>query len=177
MHSFPAGATARQQPHFTVRGFVEVHAQALQPLDDERGIKSQHLHQLRLVGKMPSADDVQVVVVGRILGGVGRLNPALRHDGVGVSVAELRGDDDLHPVFLGKEGGRGPRATAANDQDIRFIVGFREVHDLGIDSALGLEEIHHLVRVGVAVPLVGPDLELPAPLFLVVGMIGLQAPL
>ena len=75
-------------------------------------------HQIALIGEVAAADGIEIVVVGRIAFLGRALDAALGHDGVGVAVAQLGGDDDLAAALRRHDRSRGAGPAAAEDQDV-----------------------------------------------------------
>ncbi len=149
---------------------VQHHPQAFKPLDHLCCVGDEAINQLRNVLEVSPTHGIQVVVEGRILAHLFRcLDSPFCHHGVGIAVAELIGDDHLNPMFLGQECRCRTGTTATNDQYIRLIRNSGKIHGVGIDPALGLQEIHDLMVNGVA--LVGTNSNLPSGFVLIIGMI------
>ena len=72
-----------------------------QPLNGARRFLGQCLRQLGDVCEMATAEDVEIVVVGRILPPLcRRLNTTLSHHGVSITVTQLGCDSDLGALLL-----------------------------------------------------------------------------
>jgi hypothetical protein len=169
VHALARGAAAVQRLQAPVLELVEVAAQVEQPLDHVRRLGHQGLDEGGLVLEMPAADHVEVVDAGRVLVALGGgLDAALGHHGVGVAVAELGGQDHLGALLLGEQGGRAAGAAAADDEHVRLVLDLGQVDLRGVDAALRLEQVHHLV--GDVVALGRAHLDLAAPFVLGVGM-------
>ena len=170
VHALPRRAAAVHGLEASVLVLGEHRPQFFQPGHDLGRLDDQRFDELGVVLEVPAAHGVQVVVIGRVLLGLGRgLDAALGHHRVGVADAELRGHEDAGPVLPGQEGRRRARATGADDEDVGLVVDVTEVDRVGVQAALGMEDLDHLL--GDAVALVGADQDLRPPLFLEVGVV------
>ena len=89
---------------------------------------------------------------------VGCLNSPLGHHRICIAVPELGCNDHPSPMLLGHQRCRRPCSSPTDDEDIRLIGNLIEIDRIGIESALGLEEIHDLRRDRVALARTHPDL-------------------
>ena len=133
MHALPRRAAAVHGLEASVLVLGEHRPQFFQPGHDLGRLDDQRFDELGVVLEVAAAHDVQVVVIGGVLLGLGRgLDAALGHHRVGVADAELGGDEDAGPVLPGQEGRRRARATAADDEDVGLVIDVTEVDRVGI---------------------------------------------
>ena len=89
VHPLAGCATSVDGDHCTVGVLVVHHPQLLVPLDHQGSVLDQGLNELRFVGEVAAAHDVQVMDGRRVLGFAGSLDATLGHHGVRVPEAQL----------------------------------------------------------------------------------------
>ena len=169
VHPLAGSATTVDGDHCAVGVLVVHHPQLLVPLDHQGSVHDQGLDELRLVGEVAAAHDVQVMNGRRVLGFAGSLDAALGHHGVRVPEAQLGGQEGLRTRLGGHHRGGRTRTAATDDQHIHVPIDLLEVHVPGLDRRVGLQHVSELVVRGV--PLVGSDQYVPLLLILEVGVI------
>ena len=168
VHALAGGAAAVGRDHGAVRRLVKFHAEPGQPLDGLRRVHDELVQKILLRGKMAAAVGVEEMLGRGVVGLVGGLDAALGHHGVGVAHAELRDDHDLRTGLVSLDGGRAACAAAADDENVRLVIGLREVKLLVQDARFTLEQVGQLQRDLLA--LVGAEAQLGELLGAVVGM-------
>ena len=168
VHTLAGRAAAVGGDHGAVGRLVKLHAESGQPLDGLRRVHDELIQKILLRGKMSAAVGVKEVLGGGVVRLVGSLNATLGHHGVRVAHAELRDDHDLHARLVGLNGCGAARAAAADDENVRLIVGLRQVECLMQNARFALQQLRQLQRD--LLPLVGAEAQLGKLLGAVVGM-------
>ncbi len=145
MHAFSAGTAAVFLHHRMIEVLVKHHAQVFQPLDHQRGIQYQRLHQIGVVGKVTAADHIQIVNGRRVFSAIGGLDAALGHHGVGVAKAQLRHQSHFGAVIGGQNGCAGSGPATADDEDIGINFRLAEVK-AGLDERASFHHIGQFMR-------------------------------
>ena len=117
---------------------------------------------------MAAAVGVEEVLGRGVVRLVGSLNAALGHHGVRVAHAELRDDHDLRARIIGLNGCGAACAAAADDENVRLIIGLRQIKCLVQDTRFALQQLRQLQRDLLA--LIGAEAQLGELLGAVVGM-------
>ena len=159
VHALAGGAAAVGRDHGAVRRLVKFHAEPGQPLDGLRRVHDELVQKILLRGKMAAAVGVEEMLGRGVVGLVG---------GLDVAHAELRDDHDLRTGLVGLDGSRAACAAAADDENVRLVIGLREVKLLVQDARFTLEQVGQLQRDLLA--LVGAETQLGELLGAVVGM-------
>ncbi len=168
VHSLPGRAAAVRRDHVAVLVLVELAAEFVQPEDVLRRLGDELRDELLLRHEMAAAVSVEEMLLRRIVRLVGRLNAALRHHGVRVTGAELRRDQDLRPRLVGLDGRRAAGSASADDEHVRVISRFREVHLAGVYARVSFQHRSQLVRRLLA--LVRPHLQFLEGILVVIRM-------
>ena len=172
VHALAGRAAAVGGDHGAVGRFVKFHTEPGQPLNSLRRVHDEFIQKILLRGKMTAAVGVEEVLGRGIVRLVGSLNAALGHHGVRVAHAELRDDHDLRARIIGLNGCGAACAAAADDENVRLIVGLRQIKCLVQDTRFALQQLRQLQRDLLA--LIGAEAQLGELLGAVVGMEFLQ---
>ena len=122
---------------------------------------------------MAAADGIQVVARRRIGARYGGLHAALRHHRIGITHAQLGGDDRAYPVLFHRDQrGVATGATAADDQQVGLEVRFVEIHLIAAQPGVRLQQVRHLG--GQRLVPVGADAHRAAGAALEIGVKALQ---
>lgn len=151
---------------------VKFHTEPGQPLNSLRRVHDEFIQKILLRSKMAAAVGVEEVLGRGIVRLVGSLNAALGHHGVRVAHAELRDDHDLYTSLVGFNGCGAACAAAADDENVRLIVGLRQIKCLVQDARFTLQQLRQLQRDLLA--LIGAEAQLGELLGAVVRMEFLQ---
>ena len=168
VHTLAGRAAAVGGDHGAVGRLVKLHAKFGQPLDGLRRVHDELVQKILLRGKMTAAVGVEEVLGRGIVRLVGSLNAALGHHGVRVAHAELRDDHDLRARIIGLNGCGAACAAAADDENVRLIIGLRQIKLLVQDARFTLQQFRQFQRNLLA--LVGAEAQFGKLFGAVVGM-------
>ena len=168
VHALAGRAAAVGGDHGAVGRFVKFHTEPGQPLNSLRRVHDEFIQKILLRSKMAAAVGVKEVLGRGVVRLVGSLNAALGHHGVRVAHAKLRDDHDLYTSLVGFNGCGAACAAAADDENIRLIIGLRQIKLLMQDARFTLQQFRQFQRNLLA--LVGAEAQFGKLFGAVVGM-------